>query len=55
MMRFRNGFLEPEDQRERFVYGSQLVGIEAPGGLSQALRIDNRGLLDQHSGLSLLQ
>jgi hypothetical protein len=47
--------LETEDQCECFVYGSELIGVETPGGSPQALRVDNRGLLDQDAGLGVVQ
>ncbi len=53
--RIRAAFLEVEDQRECFVYGSELIGVETPGGPPQALGVDNRGLLDEDAGLGVVQ
>jgi len=47
--------LEPEDQRQRFVDGLQLCCVEAPGGPPEALRVDDRGLLDQDLRLSVVE
>lgn len=42
---------ETKDQRERFVYGSQLTGVEATGGTPEALWIDHGGLLNEDASL----
>ncbi len=39
-----------EDQRKSIVHSSKLIGIKAPGGIAEALRIDHRGLLYEDSG-----
>lgn len=46
---------EAQDQGKGIVYGSKLVGIEASGGISQALWIDNDSLLHQNTGLVAVQ
>jgi hypothetical protein len=38
--------LETQDQGKGIVDGSKLIGVETPGGTSEALRIDDGGLLE---------
>lgn len=38
---------ETQDQGERIVHGSKLIGVEASSGTAEALRIDDGGLLDE--------
>jgi hypothetical protein len=47
--------LKAENQCEGFVHSTKLIGVEAPSGASQALRVYDRGLLDQHPGLSVVE
>lgn len=39
---------EPEDEAQRLVDGTQLDGVETPCGAAEALRIDDRRLLDEN-------
>jgi hypothetical protein len=38
---------EPEDEHQSFVDGADLARVEAPGGATKALRIDDCRLLDE--------
>lgn len=42
--------LQTEDERERVVQRAQLSTTESAGGSSQALRVDDRRLLNEHTG-----
>lgn len=42
--------LQTEDERERVVQRAQLSTTEPAGGSSQALRVDDRRLLNEHTG-----
>jgi hypothetical protein len=41
---------ESQDQSKSFIHNPQLSGIKAAGGVTEALRVDHSGLLDQNSG-----
>lgn len=49
------GRSEAQHQGKGIVYSPKLVSIEASGGMSQALWIDNDSLLDQNAGLITVQ
>lgn len=43
--------LRPDDQRQRFVYGSELGGVETPRRSTQPSRVYDGRLLDEHARL----
>ena len=45
------GFLEAEDEHEGFIKGAQFGRVEASGRSTEALGVDDGGLLDKHTRL----
>ena len=45
---------EAQDEPEHFVDESELVCVETPGGATESLRVDHRGVLDENARLLTL-